>query len=139
MSSRSEAALRSDVNRQSNQLQQVNRDIASVERMIERLRAADRQMATEKSQIDSLRRAVRRQEGQKGTWKGQHERWHDHYLCNDFRSNYDTYYRKADDLHDAIIRKIAELRAQSRDLNTLGGRLMAGIDRLWGEIRSLFN
>ena len=139
MSTRSEADLRADVSWQNIQLQQREQERAAIIEQIERLREADRQMANEKRFIREIRQEVRNKEGQNYPWRGKTESDHDDYVSQCFRSRYNTYFDEADDLHDAIIRRIVQLENESREIGGIIGGLINSINTLWGEIRTLIN
>ena len=133
------SALQAQANSYANQKAQKEREKHAIDQKITRLRKAKNEVATEKSYVGDLRNAVRKQEKPDDAWQGQKRKQYCDYASNDFRQHYNEYYSKADDLHDAIIRKIAELENQSRDIGGVIGWLASAINSLWAEIRAATN
>lgn len=132
-------ALRVEANSKAAQKARREQEKRAIDAKIERLRTARDRVATEKQVIKDLKSAIRKQEKPDDAWKGnKRNRYHD-YVSGDFRSYYDTYYNKTDAVHDAIIRKIADLQNQSRDLGGIIGWLASAINSLWADIKAALN
>ncbi|MCL2137562.1 MAG: DUF5082 domain-containing protein [Coriobacteriia bacterium] len=135
----SESELQTTYNSYNSQRSQAEQDKRAIDAKIARLKTARDQIAQEKQAIDDLRQAVRKRENPDEAWKGNRRDTHSEYVKSDFRTRYNNYYDGVDDLHDAIIRRIAQLQNESRNLGGWIGWLVDQANNLWAEIQSLVN
>lgn len=133
------AELRSQVNREEAQLAQTEQEQMTVDEKIELLKDAQKKLAEEKKAVETLRKAVSKQAYADTEWKGAKRNLYNSYISADFGDKYDTYYSKVDDLHDSIIREIANLQNESRRLGGIIGSLVSSINSLWATIRAALN
>jgi len=132
-------ALHNQLRAQQTNLGQRESERAVIQEKIERLRIADGQMATERQTISQLHLAVQAQALFIRKWQGQRMELHRNYILQDFRNNYRTYKSTANDMHDAIIRKIAQLENEARDIGGVIGGLLNAINNLRAAIRVATN
>ena len=133
------SSLRYQANNKDAQKTAKEQEKKALDNQIHRLREAKTQVAAEKANIKDLRSAVRKQENPAQEWKGRQRDYYHDYTSVDFRRFYDSYYDKTDEALDAIVRKIADLENQSRELGGAIGWLASAINSLWAEIRTAIN
>ena len=133
------SALRAQANTKSAQKTEKEQAKRVVDQKLERLREVDRQVAIEKVHIENLCQVIRDKEEPGDMWKGQTRQQHSDYVRNDFNSPCQKYYEEVDILHDAVVRKIAELENQSQELGGTINWLTQAINTLLGDIRAASN
>jgi hypothetical protein len=132
------AVLRREARLKADQKARKEKEKRVLDDQIARLRRVKDALDREKKAIRGYKDAVRFKDDPEG-WKGKNRDRYLEYVRNDFRSYYDSYYNKVDDLLDAVIRKIAELENRSSDLSGTIGWLTRAINKLWADIRTALN
>jgi len=138
---RERAELQAQVDRESAEYDQLVDERAVIQDHIEQLQTAERQMRVEKNEVHSLRRniATRGHNLMSRQWRGQIRNEHDDSIQQEFRRNYDNYFTQTDNLHDAIILRIAELQNEARERTNIIGRIQNSLNTLRARIRTLLN
>ena len=135
-----EAELRTQVRGQEAQKAEHEREKRNLEDQIIRLQAAEKKVQAEKKIIYALKDAVAQQRNpDKKHWDGNMKTQYKDFISNDFKADYQTYFKAVDTMQDTISRKITFLQNQASDLTGIIGVLTRSINSLWGEIKTLFN
>ena len=111
----------------------------NIRNQIQRLQTIERQMRGHKQTIDRLRQSVRQRSDTGAIWSGNLRDAHSDHISDTFRQRYNTYYSQTDNLHDAIILRIAQLQNQDRNLVPVINELVNLGNSLWARLRTVFN
>ncbi len=121
------------------QAEQAESDKRSAERKAQQLRQAYKQLNSAIDEARKLRSAVNNKKSAGDEWKGRKAEKYSDYVSGPFKSNFNTYIDRLDNLQDAVNREMVrqENRAIDLDWDILG--LRKSINNLWHQIQNWFN
>ena len=112
--------------------------ISDCDDKIDRLKPVYKELSEIKDRFKESRNSTKEIFAEKGTWRGEKQTAFRN-AGDALDSSYKAYYQRLDAAHDAVNRKIADLKAKKRELTPLIGDLWGNITRWQAELQNLGN